>query len=462
MTNGFISIVNTSPNHINQLKSELDHICASVFIRGNSLSVSANSFNSFIGTPIKIFKDKLDSLDKIIDLASKSNMSIVSVYSKENNLYTLDNKYNCAIDGAISNKDKIISNYGLNADISDAECIARLYSIFRQSLNDVASILRKLFESLQGSFSVIIQDLLLQRQYVFTNKPLFFHYIPSLYMIVSSDCPRNYELQYCTCGVNKAYCFNMNSCYLENSIALDVNMYRNKFTINRASMFFDGSIESATALFVLNKVIKCNYLEIAIPKRNNSVIENFLAQSCSSLFMKLEYTDSLLSYINSSLEQDIDTVVDYINVNSIDRDFSERYTYKKLFELYTHGKIKYIPVFNYLNLIDIVRIGSYLNVPYEKLISCENPILSTSLTQEFTNEEAKYSQRYDPEIYVHCGGCKVCKRDFKAFYSAGIADPYSSKYLNEIKIDEPFTPREITSKEFNNDYLAKILSTIEI
>lgn len=464
LTNGFVATVIRNANNVYSIKSDLNELLLRASLRGSTSKMVSN-----INYPGKDFRDYDHSKFENNFNTFATEQAIFGFYKTEPNVASYNSMYYCAIDGELKNKRFLISKFGLgDLTLSSAECIVKLYSIFKQSNpNDFVTALRRFFEILEGSFSLAIQDLVLEKEIVITNKYLFTFTNPNNYIVFSSELPSTFEARYAKLGINKAYCYGLKTCTLENVIALNVDRYKSNFILNKVAMYFDGSLESAVAIYVLKNILKSN--DITISFSNKSLVtDTFIANISKDVNLKFNaFHEDRLDFIRECKTLDIDTYVDTINVDSLNRDFSEIYLYKDFVDIFTNGKVKYIPIFRYLNLVDIVKVGRYLEVPYEKLISCKTPIqinaLGESIASISEDTEAAYHQLHNPDIFAHCGVCEICKRDYAAFWNAGIEDPYHNRYIDKIKIDtNPFVPYDLTYEKFNDEYRPKILSTIEI
>ena len=106
--------------------------------------------------------------------------------------------------------------------------------------------------------------------------------------------------------------------------------------------------------------------------------------------------------------------------------------------------VKLRPVLHNMSKMDIVLFGDMLGVPFDKTISCYNPIT--------VGEDVR-----------PCGACGSCILRRKAFIESGLRDPQEHLYLNNEVIkkinvikDKPIL--KFTYKELYDYYVEKVLS----
>ncbi len=106
--------------------------------------------------------------------------------------------------------------------------------------------------------------------------------------------------------------------------------------------------------------------------------------------------------------------------------------------------VKLRPVLHNMSKMDIVLFGDMLGVPFDKTISCYNPIT------------------VDDEVHP-CGMCGSCILRRKAFIESGLRDPQEHLYLNnevikKINITEDIPILKFTYKELYDYYVEKVMS----
>lgn len=401
--------------------------------RGNNLALAIND-RTDVGKDISNFKLDNKTISNISKAPSRNkNASMILGFydpdlftnKKEPNVVQMGNVYYLALEGSIHYKEELIDRFKFDTCSNDAQFLMQYLKMNFQLFNNPKDAIMETLRYLEGDFSFILYINPLNTVYWYSTTALFTRQDEQQFVISSEPIDyRNYVR-----SDNKTLYFNVIN---YNIIASE------KFPHKRDSIYsclFDNTLESVVAMHTVKTVF--NPSKILVLTDDKNYLDLQYALQDEKVFSVVRKNGNVYE---SEEEIKPDIFVDHINIDSSNRVISDIYDlhYRSLVE---EPYVKYFPIFQYLRITDIAKLGLYLNIPFNKFKLCSSPV----------NEYYK-----DRSIY-NCGECDNCLKTKAIFNKIGFDfdDNFIAfkehKHIDNIKVKncEHFNRDELDPVWFN-------------
>lgn len=398
-------------NDLNYNKSIFKSVYNSIEFTGKHISMVVNSLNKLGNSVTKVRSD----MYKLVERASNStffhNTVMVGINNDNvDNLVNKDNIYYLLLSGVP--KQEIENIY---QPITAKELLNQLDMYIQAHRNNIVMGLDEVLKRTTGNFSFVLYEAPTNSVYFFTsNKSLYLHYDDnSIY--IYSDKPEYTDLQVSSSSLidnRTIYSLNSRSKYVFKQYIIDDPIAINvKYDL---TMNYDHSIESFILPYIVNYCYNPNRICINIPDMRNddeyvrmsSIFNKFIVEK-----LPLSKGELLFNLAANLPINYIDSITDLISIEMAEKIVS------------IQNGSRYIPVFKNLQDYEILLLGIYLNVPFNKYDS-----------------KCNHTTRNKFGNYTLCGECEECKELYKKFAQLGYTEENMpvkfAKYteLDKIKI----------------------------
>ena len=396
MTNA-VAFVKTYSSDPNVNTTVLYKILERNLYRGDNVALAIND-KTTSGEDISSFK--LDNnLKSSIAKAPSKNLnasSILGFFSeglfdgkKIQNVEQLGNVYYLAVEGSITNKEAISNLYNFDLKLSTTAFLINYFKMNFQLFNNPKDAILETIKNLEGSYSIILYINPISTVFWYTTTSLFYRSDETKF-IISSEPLDNFT------KCDNFVLYSNNVAY--NIVNRVVPNYKSDTVY---TCVFDNTIESVVLMYAIKSVFNPNKINVVCSYKNYLDLQYALQDD--PVFNVVRTNISSLGELPA---EDFDVSVDSINVDSQYRHISEIYDlqYRSSAD---SPRMKYYPMFQYLRITDIVKLGLFLKVPFGKFKLCES------------TQFQYYSNESDRLVY-NCGTCKTCIRTKSIFDKLGI------------------------------------------
>jgi len=416
------------------------------------------------------------------EVESSNNMSLQPVVERGTN-----NKDRVFLvhNGTISNDYMLKEKYGFDDYKLDSQVIAKMYLMFMDATNNnIRESIERTCASLEGGFAVILYDHYMHKLVVFKNyKTLNIKYRKEKELIVCSEIDKNSYYDFVTFPAYTAAIFDPKTISMVEQFSITSkhgSKYIPRPKKTNIVTVCSGGMDSSLAAFIANKIVgfeNNTIMNINLNQRGwlgEKTSAEYVAQKLGAKFIHLDARPVFKNFIKTPLtsydlyvEQGLrsaeagtewvparNTILlsmgagiaesngaQYLCFGGNLEEESSCYSdndleFAKFFsETMQRGTVYGVKMLNLISRLmkkDIVTLGTALDVPLDRTLSCYNPVDIYSLQGDEDKQHIVEEAKKKNMVFVPCGTCGCCSIRRHAFLAARIQDPQENLYVNPM------------------------------